>query len=182
MTILVDMDDVLELLVSGWTAYLNEKHGINVDPNDVNDWDITLAFPMLTSEQIYAAEQDDHLWDYVEPMPGAPETLKRLIDEGHTLYVVTSSYYQTMKSKMDNVLFRYFPFLKWEQVIVTFNKQMIKGDVLIDDGPHNLIGGSYRKILFDRPHNRNFNESLYGIVRAKDWDDVYIHLQKILDY
>lgn len=29
------------------------------------------------------------------------------------------------------------------------------GDVLIDDGPRNLANGSYFRILFDQPHNRD---------------------------
>ena len=34
--------------------------------------------------------------------------------------------------------------LTWDQVIVTSRKQLIRGDVLIDDGIHNLEGGQYK--------------------------------------
>lgn len=50
---------------------------------------------------------------------------------------------------------------------------MIKGDVLVDDGIHNLIGGDYRKILVDAPYNREFNEKEYGMVRVKIWKEIY---------
>ena len=36
------------------------------------------------------------------------------------------------------------------------------GDVLIDDGPHNLVNGPYFRILFDQPHNRGIDEKKYG--------------------
>ena len=111
MTILVDMDDVLEKLVCGWVAYLNEKYGISVKPEDVNDWDMSKAFPMLSHEQVYNAVNDDRLWDFVEPMPGAVEGMRKLIADGHEVYVVTASDYQTLRAKMDKVLFRYFPFM-----------------------------------------------------------------------
>lgn len=39
---------------------------------------------------------------------------------------------------MEDLLFRWFPFITWDQVIITSRKQFIKGDVLIDDGIHNL--------------------------------------------
>ena len=48
---------------------------------------------------------------------------------------------------------------------------MIRGDVLIDDGLHNLIGGDYRKILFDSPHNRSFDAEGNGMIRVHNWDE-----------
>ena len=173
MTILVDMDDVLEDFIEGFVDFVNKRHGTSVTPEDIREWDMTKAFKTIPKEKLYSAEFEEDIWNNVKPKKGAPETLKKLIDEGHRVYVVTATYYQSLRAKMDNVLFRYFPYLKWEDVIITFNKQMIKGDVLIDDGPHNLIGGDYKKILFDSYHNKNFDESSIGAVRAYDWDDIY---------
>ena len=65
-----------------------------------------------------------------------------------------------------------FPFLDWNHIIFAANKQMIRGDILIDDGVHNLVNGDYFKILFNRPHNRNLNVQQYGIHRAETWDDI----------
>ena len=73
---------------------------------------------------------------------------------------------------MECVLFRYFPFIRWEQVIVCTEKQMIRGDVRIDDGVHNLEGADGLKILFDSPHNRSFDAESAGMVRASDWEQV----------
>ena len=106
-------------------------------------------------------------------MPGANEALQKLIADGHEIYIVTASLYQTLPEKMDEVLFRYFPYISWDHVIVTHNKHLIHGDVLVDDGPHNLTGGSYRKILFEAPHNRNVDESSIGAKRARTWEEVY---------
>ena len=50
---------------------------------------------------------------------------------------------------------------------------MIKADILIDDAIHNLVYGDYVKILFDAPHNQGVNAEKYGIVRAKNWEEVY---------
>ena len=65
-----------------------------------------------------------------------------------------------------------YPGLTREQVIITSRKQMIRGDVLIDDGPHNLIGGEYRKILYDAPHNQGFNAEGNGMSRVRNWDEI----------
>ena len=73
---------------------------------------------------------------------------------------------------MDEVLFRYFPFLTWDQVIVTTRKQLIRGDVLIDDGIHNLEGGNYRKILFTAPHNRYYDAAAHDMIRVNSWEEI----------
>ena len=181
MTVLIDMDDVLEKLVDAWVIYTNEHFGTHVAPEDVTDWNMSLAFPELTFEQAYAAEMDDEFWKTVQPMPGADEALRKMIADGHEIYIVTSSYYQTLKSKADNVLFKYYPYLRWEQVIISFNKAMIKGDVLIDDGPHNFRGGEYKKILFDAFHNRSFDEKSVGAVRVKNWEGAYAEVCRIAE-
>ena len=82
-----------------------------------------------------------------------------------------------LKSKMENCLFKWFPYLSWKNVIVTHNKQMIIGDVLVDDAPHNLIGGRYKKILMSAPHNRHFETTGTGIVRVSNWLQVYEVIQ-----
>lgn len=173
MTILVDMDDVLELFIKGWVRYNNERFGTSVTPEDVTDWDMSLAYPMLTHEEVYSAEKDDHLWDYVMPMPGADENLRKLMADGHEIYIVSATYYETLRAKMEKVLFKYFPYITWDHVIITSNKAMIKGDVLVDDGPHNFVSGDYKKILFSGHHNESFDEKSVGAVRAYSWDQVY---------
>lgn len=174
MLILVDMDDVLEQLVIGWVEYINNKFGTHASAELVRSWDMTQAFPGLTHEQVYSAVDDDALWDLVTPMPGAVEALHTLIELGHEVYIVTASQYTTLRAKMEKVLFRYFPFIDWEHVIITSNKHMICGDVLIDDGPHNLSGGSYKKILFTANHNRSFDETSVGALRADNWEEVLL--------
>lgn len=57
-------------------------------------------------------------------------------------------------------------------MIITANKQMIRGDVLIDDGVHNLEGGSYKKILMTAPHNRNYDAEANGMIRVSNWTEI----------
>lgn len=73
---------------------------------------------------------------------------------------------------MDDLLFRRFPFISWDQVIITSRKQLIKGDVLIDDGIHNLEGGDYIKILVTAPHNRDYDAEANGMIRVYNWKQI----------
>ena len=54
---------------------------------------------------------------------------------------------------------------------MTRRKQLIRGDVLIDDGIHNLEGGAYKKILFTAPHNRHYDAEAHGMTRVNNWEE-----------
>ena len=107
LTILVDMDDTVENLAEAWVAYLNARHQTSTNLSDITDWDISKAFPTLTKEQVYAPLFEDAFWSWVKPMKGASEALQKLIADGHTVLIVTTSNYQTLAAKMEQVLFRY---------------------------------------------------------------------------
>lgn len=173
------MDDVLENLTTAWVAYLNRKYGTEVSPEDIVDWSVDRFFPELSRQQVYEALMDDELWRAVRPLEDAPEVLQELIRDGHDVFVVTNSHYRALTAKMEDVLFAYFPFLTWDQVIIARNKQMVRGDILIDDGVHNLVGGDYIKILMDRPHNRSFDAEAAGMYRVSGWREIYSLITQI---
>ena len=50
LTILIDMDDVLENLIECWITELNSRHETTVHPEDITDWRIGTFFPFLTKE------------------------------------------------------------------------------------------------------------------------------------
>ncbi|MEG1882292.1 MAG: hypothetical protein RR224_01055 [Clostridia bacterium] len=173
LTVLVDMDDTIECLCDAWIACLNSKHGTHVLPDDITSWCMDDAFPTLTKQEIYAPLYDESFWSTVKPKKGAAKYLRRLKEDGHLVLIVTTSSYRALHAKMDDVLFKYFPFIEWDDVIITARKQLISGDVLIDDGVHNLEGGEYLKLLMDAPHNRSYDAQSNCIHRVKDWDEVY---------
>ena len=172
MIILTDADGVLENLTQEWIALLNETYGRDVRYEDLREWDMCAAYPGLTRGQVYGMELNEALYDRMKPIEGARECLEKLIAKGHTVYVVTDTPYQIIRPKMDKVIFRYYPFLTWKNMILTSNKHLICGDVLIDDGVHNLLGGSYRKILVSAPYNEEFDAEANGMVRTRGWKDI----------
>ncbi|MCH5199025.1 MAG: hypothetical protein J1E34_08995 [Oscillospiraceae bacterium] len=172
MTILVDMDDTIEQLLKAWVKGVNDKYARCVSYNDITSWDVSAAFPGLTHKQVYEIPMQTGFWKTVEPIADAPEVLSHLIDAGHKIFIVTATPYQSVFEKMNEVLFKYFPFLSWEQVIIANRKQMIIGDVLIDDGVHNLEGGQYIKILMTAPHNIHYDAEANGMIRVQSWKEI----------
>ena len=179
MRILVDMDDTIELLLNAWLAKVNRIYGRHVGYEDITNWDVSAAYEGLSHEQVYDVILEDDFWQEVEPMPGAAEVLERLIQEGHEIYIVTVTPYESLEGKMKYLLFRCFPFLRWDQVIITSRKQLLKADILVDDGIHNLEGGEYRKILVDAPYNRYYDAEANGMIRVHNWTEIEAAIRKI---
>lgn len=173
LTILVDMDDVLENLCETWVAQLNGLYQLSVSMDDIREWDMRKAFPTLSPQEIYWPLKTNALWENVKPLPGAVEYLKRLIDDGHRVVVVTASGAEAVPIKLQKVLFKYFPYLTMKDVVVAEQKGLIIGDVMIDDAPHNLRDFTGKKILFNQPHNRSFNAADSEMQRVDGWGEIY---------
>ena len=179
MTILVDMDDTIECLLAAWVKVLNEHYGRTVTTEDVTDWDVTKAYPGLAKEQVYGVLNEEGFWGRVDPMPGAAEALQRFIAKGHEVYIVTATAYESVPEKMRDLLFRWFPFISWGNVIIAARKQMIRADVLIDDAVHNMVGGQYAKILVDAPYNRGFDAAAEGMIRVHSWEEIEREIDRL---
>lgn len=179
MTILVDMDDTIEQQIKAWVQGVNRKYDRNISVDDVTEWDISKAFPGLSFEQVYEIPMEPGFWKTVEPIPGAAEGLQRLIAAGHQVLIVTATVFDSVPEKMNELLFKYFPFLSWDQVIITGRKQLICGDVLIDDGVHNLEGGDYVKLLMTAPHNKSYDAEANGMIRVHSWEEITEVIEKL---
>ena len=181
LTILVDMDDVLENLVECWVDELNKKCGSSLCEEDITDWRIAKFFPSLTNEDLFSTLNTAEFWGKIAPMQNAQDILKKLIDDGHTIRIVTASHYATVPAKIKRLLEMY-PYLKWEDVIVASDKSLIFGDIMIDDGTHNLeVTCCGLAVLFDRPHNRSYNDEAAGMVRVETWDEIYEVVSEFAD-
>lgn len=170
-TILVDADDVLENFLESWVHLVNKKFGTSVSVNDIKSWDVAQAFPGLSKDDVFSVLRGDEIWDLVSPIPGSQEVLQKWCISGHKVYVVTATNYRNCKAKFNRIL-ELFPFLDEKQLIIAHSKDMVKGDIRIDDGVHNLVNCDGLKILFTAPHNACIDENDIGAQRANTWKDV----------
>ncbi len=176
MIIGLDFDETINNMLDTWIGWLNKKHGTTVKLEDIVDWELSKVFPNLSKKELFEPLNTPEYWYYVTIKPGAVEVIERLIEEGHQVYIVTSSHYRTLPSKIDNCLFTHLPFLKKENVIITYNKSLIGCDLLLDDAEHNLINFKGIKVLFDASYNKN---STVHDFRVKSWVDFYELVQEL---
>ena len=169
-TICCDMDDTIEDLLGAWTTWLNNKYNLNVKVSDIASWTMNVSYPTLTDDQIFEPLYIPEFWDGVLPKLESQKYLKKLIDDGHNVYICTNTHYAILKEKMERCLFYHFPFINWRKIITMRDKQMIRCDYLIDDGVHNIVG-DYIGLLIDMPHNQNF--SAENVFRVYNFEEVY---------
>ena len=121
------------------------------------------SIPDAVSRRGYTPLYERGMWESVRPIKDADYYLRRLIEDGHQIVIVTASAPETVNLKLSNVLFRYFPYFTYEDVIITSQKSLVNGDILIDDGPHKFINWSHDGILMSAPHNRGFDAEGFGL-------------------
>jgi len=171
-TILVDMDDVLWNLITPWVTTINEMYGTDVSEDCITDWKIAKFFPMLTPEQVYSPLFAEGFWDKMQPVADGQWFIRQLLEDGHRVKIVTATFSDNVPVKMRRFL-ELYPMLSWADVTVTSDKQSIKGDIMVDDAPHNLENGDYHKILVNKPHNIHYDAVKNGTVRVSSLKEAY---------
>ena len=173
MVILIDMDDTMEQLLKAWLERVNAKYNKNVAYEEIKSWDVSAPYEGLTREQVYDVIKEPGFWGTVEPIEGAAEAIKHFMEAGHEVFIVTATDYESVPEKMDDLLFKWFPFIDWHQVIITKHKELIHGHVMIDDGVHNLEGNPCNiKILMTAPHNVEYDAEKNGMIRVRNWSEI----------
>lgn len=179
MRIFVDMDDVLVNLLDEWLIHLNNYRGVTPKTKeDIDAWDMSKHYPTLSYYQLYGCLSDSEFWKRVQPVEGARRYLRLLKEEGHEIYVATSSYPLSFWCKTEYCLFKHFDFLTPKNVICINNKSLLDGDILFDDYHENLRNFKGVKVLRDKPYNRNCDEECFQF-RINTWEEFYTVVQEL---
>ncbi|WP_407632936.1 5' nucleotidase, NT5C type [Bacillus velezensis] len=163
--IAIDMDQVLADLLSDWVAYINAYDDPFLKDEDILCWDISKY--SNTQNNVYR-HLDYDLFRNLNVIEGSQRVVKELTKK-YEVYVVTTAtnHPESLKAKLE-WLTKYFPFIPPSNVVLCGNKNIIKADIMIDDGIHNLETFEGMKILFDAPHNRNDNR----FIRVMNWEEI----------
>lgn len=178
-----DLDGVVVDSPQQVVNYVNERLGLNLCMNDFKTYSMEDALPDQYRWIISAAFKDCEMWRKVKLIDGAYKTIKKLYEEGHEIWFVTSSLPSNLRKKI-NHLARNLDFLPkeyvWQHTINTQCKQIIKVDILVDDGLFNLTGNrDYFSICFDMPYNQTKDNEIDNFYRAHNWDEVYSFIKLI---
>lgn len=86
--------------------------------------------------------------------------------------IILSSATEFPQSLMEKELWlnEHYSFISWEQMIFCGRKDVVQGDIMIDDHPKNLNLFSGERIIFTQPHN--INVEVPESKRVFNWDNI----------
>lgn len=165
--ILIDIDDTLNDMLDKWIGWYNRNYDDQLDPREVIGWDLTKFVKPSCGREMYAYLDKPDLYDEVEPLPHAREVVERLQSNGDEVFLVSSCVPGSVDKKFRWAA-EHFPTVDWKHYVACTNKWLIRGDVMIDDGPHNADGFEGRFIIFDKAHNWFATH----LERAMNWKEI----------
>jgi 5'-nucleotidase len=164
-TILIDMDSVICDLMSEWHRRYNEDFQDNLSVENLMCWRSEDYVKSECGEKIYEYLDQPGIFLHLKPLPYAIEVLERL-SLNYDVLIVTSSrtYAYTEKEQWVE---KYLPFIGKNNLIFSHRKEMIRGDLLFDDAPHNLIAfknTGRTAIAMNYPYNASID-----VPRVNNW-------------
>lgn len=174
MIILCDIDDTISNFGHEVLKRQNAQNGTNYTFDQITTWD----WMKETFKSPWSVLDTYDFWDKVEINKNAIDCLENLVNQGHQVYLVTASHYMpTLSYKVHRTLSSFNPkLINEDNVIICRNKQLLKGDIIIDDAPHNLNRYAHN-ILIDRPWNRDC-DVYFPYRRCKSW----IEVDRVINY
>lgn len=176
MKILIDIDDTISNFGEVLLNYLNRTYETNYKKEDIINWE----WFRNNFENPWQPTEWNFFWDDVKIDKKAIECIENLSKNNHEVYLVSASFpndclgYKIRKTLncFDSNL------INESNIIICKNKEIIKGNIRIDDGYHNLYNDSLN-ILFDQPWNQNINSILPTFERKKSWEEIEVYLENI---
>lgn len=184
MRILVDMDGVIANWGATWDDALDSygEHAADIPRTPTRPPSTsTRAAPTTRRRSSPRSSTSPGFYRHIAPIDGARTALKGLLRAGHDVRIVTSPWVSNptcASDKLNWVVEHYGS--RWAQrVIITTDKTLVRGDILIDDKP--VISGelpeystganharSWEHVIFDQPYNRHITNRR----RILDWGDI----------
>ncbi|UFT98297.1 5'(3')-deoxyribonucleotidase [Radiobacillus kanasensis] len=166
-TLLIDMDSVICDLMTEWHKRYNEDYKDNLHVGKLTSWKSEQFVKPECGKKIYDYLKEPGLFLRLKPLPNAIEVIDRLHKQFDIL-IVTSSVSTAFQEK-EQWIEEYLPFIGKHNIIFSHRKNMVVGDLLFDDAPHNLEGFLSKgrlAVAMDYPYNQNIS-----VPRVQNWLD-----------
>ena len=178
--ILVDMDGVLCQYDERVLEIAHKRFGLPLyHSNEVTNFDTEKIFPEAYHERVDAIADEEGFFRDLMPFPGVIDALHEIEADGRFhVFICTApkKFYRNSSCVSEkNMWVSRFLGRKWtDKVILTRDKTLVRGDVLIDDKPEvvGVADPTWVQIYHDRPYNRNIDRP--RIISWENWKDIII--------
>ncbi len=161
LTILIDMDGVL----CDYTgAHLREvairyPHLTQYIEDARLSWRSEERFPAEYRDDIEAIALEEGFFEHLEPIEGALDAVRALANDGHDVRICTApkKIHTYCVPEKYNWVKKHLGQEFVEKMIMTRDKTLTQGDLLIDDKPEITGAGipRWEHIVFDQPYNKD---------------------------
>lgn len=179
MILCVDIDNTINNLQDAVIKLFNERYNSSYTIDDFTEYNVENVLSVTDAMVMQSMYGEDGLYNNVRPINGAQDALQKLINEGHTIYLVTDAIPSTYDEKIKWVK-HFFPFIDAAHIVAMKHKHLFKCDIMIEDNMQNLLAGvHYHRVCVDYPWNRNVTDYVYGIHRCSSWKQIVGVVNKI---
>lgn len=179
LKIAIDFDSVLFPTMDRVIELYNKKHNTSLNVSQISRYNLHENFPIDVADELIELFVEKEVYDCLQPYKGAIKTVKTLIEQGHDIYVATSTDVRNMEWK-EELLQKYFPFIPKKNLIRIHNKALLNVDVLVEDKLDNLKSTFAERICFDQLWNRDDEADwVYSIYRIHHWGEIINVIQSI---
>jgi 5'-nucleotidase len=181
LKILLDLDGVCANLDKKWYAMYNAEYDDDLCPADIKDWNTSLFVKPECGRKIFDYLRQPGFFADLEPIEGAIEGVAMLCELGDVFIVSSSA--EDVDSEGNGAsdkirwVHKYFPNVTGILIVngtSKLTKSIVFGDILIDDGPHNLEHSPATwKIKVDFGYG--YNKHAVADYTAHTWFDIVRH-------
>lgn len=155
LDVVCDMDCIVVDLMNPWLALWNMRGGRQVGMEEITIWNTAALFGKAFSDVI----DEPGFFRHLPALPGALAGLLSMLNDGHNVTLVSACSERAASDKIAWIK-EYAPFMK-DRAFLSVGKTLkaqVEGDVLIDDGPHNLVAYQEKRpdaltICVEYPYN-----------------------------
>lgn len=168
--ILIDMDETLNVLQEKWIEVYNERYNDSLTRDQWVSWDIHTIIKPECGIKIYDMLREPGFFRHLK-INGTAQYVTEWLSQYYNIYVPTS-YSDIPETCLDKVewIRENFPHISPKNIIFINDKWLLRADIMIDDGPHNIQTFKGQKLLIDAPYNKHINQR---IPRFNSWDEIY---------
>mgnify|MGYP001186423111 CR=1 FL=1 len=178
--IFIDMDGTINKFWEAYTAIYNEIYQDHkfLKPSDLYSYSV--------AECLLGKENDDldraimskrDFWLNIPVQDGAFDVIERMYDQ-YDCYILSTPWNGYPDCVRDKMMWMdsKFPFFSTKKMIFTHHKNLLKGNVLIDDHPKNINGFEGLTATIDFPYNHDADVDF----RTSSWYEIESWLQEVL--
>lgn len=168
-TIICDVDDVVANLMDRWLAEYNAEYDDTLTKDKITDWNLSCFVKKECSGDIYKYLENKNLYDFIKPIEDSLSVINQLKKNNRVVFATMTT--DGSAGIKYNWLFRHRYLNNRRDYVETHDKNLLKGDVIIDDNFDFVNNYDDGKILFSQPWNQNHG-SFPDFLVAKNWNEV----------